>query len=256
MTSLTTDRVVLRDTVFVPGAVRVPRAPPAAKTLASPPALFQETPSPDEGYREGLRLGREEGLRSGREEGRRDGHAEGLRQGAEAAQEQARSALAAAILEATLPLEERARDLATVLAAMNEAVAQVRAGAEDETVTLCYEVLCRIVGEAVITPQGVRRQVERLLAASDARSPVTLRLHPADLRAIEEATQATPPASAAGQPVLWIADAQVVLGGCIVTTAGGGLDARLETVLETCKAGLLQARAKARVLQVAAGPCP
>lgn len=241
MTSLASDQpVVLHDTLFVPGAVRVPRSAPAPAAAASPPAML---PPAEDGYQEGLRLGREEGLRIGRDEGTRAGYAEGLREGSAAAQEASRAAIEAAMREATRPLEERTRSLDTLLSRMAEAAREAWAGAEEDIAALCYQVLCRALGEALITPQGLGAQVRVLLEGCELAGAVTLHLHPGDVRMLDESREAGLLQSAAGRPVSWIPDPRVVLGGCIVAGEGGGLDARLETILEQCKAGLLQARA-------------
>lgn len=246
MTRSTSDsHVVLRGTIFVAGAVRVPRSPslmlPRDRS-AAPPQGLPVTAAPDQARQDELETGREEGLRSGREEGRRAGYAEGLREGEAVAREQARAAVEAAVLEATRPLEERARGLAALLAGLAEAANSVRDGIEEDIAVLCYQVLCRVVGEAALTPQGVRRQVERLVAATESNGAITLRLHPSDVPLIEEAAQAGGLATGADCLLRLIADPRIVLGGCIVAVPGGGLDARLETVLEECKAGLLRAR--------------
>lgn len=231
--------VVLHDALFVPGAVRVPRSAAAPVVAAS---LRDTSPSPADGYHEGLRLGREEGLRIGHEEGTRAGYAEGLRQGGVAAQEASRIAIDAAVREATRPLEERTRSLDALLCGMTEAVRQAWAGAEDDIAALCYRVLCRTLGDAFLAPDALVAQVREALQGCDLSGAITLHLHPADARMLDASAEARLLKSGAGRPVCWIADPRVVLGGCIVAGEGGGLDARLETILQQCQAGLLEAR--------------
>lgn len=237
-------QVVLRDTPFVPSAVRLPRAAaqgvdatgPAVR--ADPTALLQAA-----AQAEGLRQGREEGLRSGREQGLREGHEEGLRRGLAAGEAQARSAIEAAVLAARGPLDDRARQVDAVLSAIGEIAKEAWMGVEDDVLALCYETLCRVLGDAVAAPEALRPQVARLLAASDFQGALTLHLHPSDAQLLDESRAAGQLPLASDLPVRWRADPRVVLGGCILAAAGGGIDARLETILEQCKAGLLQGRA-------------
>jgi flagellar assembly protein FliH len=237
--------VVLRDTLFVPGAVRLPRGPSTGATGDGDRHPVGSAPpeGPAAGYAQGLRAGREEGLRSGREEGQRAGYEDGLRRGSAAAQEETRAATQAAVQEALRPLAEKAQRLDALLCALGDAAQDAWAGAEEEVLALCYETLCRVLGEAAAAPEALRAQVARLLAGCGIDGGITLHLHPADARLLDEAASEGQLPGAGGRAVSWRADPGVALGGCIVAGAGGGIDARLETVLEQCKAGLLQARA-------------
>jgi len=194
-------------------------------------------------HAEGFQRGREEGLRSGREEGLRAGYEEGLRRGEDAAREASQAAVEGAIQAARAPLDERSRRMDALLGAMASAAQDAWAGAEEDVLALCYETLCRVVGEAACSPESVRPQVERLLAANDLQGRITLHLHPADVRLLDEALAEGRLPQAQDLQLRWRADPRVGLGGCVLAGAGGGIDARLETVLEQCKAGLLQARA-------------
>lgn len=236
--------VVLRNALFVPAAVRLPRAAargPSEQELrqADDPAKLLQAAA----HAEGFQCGRDEGLRSGREEGQRAGYEEGLRRGEEAAREASVAAAERAVQAARAPLEERARRMDALLAAMASAAQDAWAGADEDVLALCYETLCRVVGEAACSPESVRPQVQRLLAASDLQGEVTLHLHPADVRLLDEALADGQLPQSQNLHLRWRADPRVVLGGCMLAGAGGGIDARLETVLQQCKAGLLQARA-------------
>lgn len=247
MTSMPAEQpVVLRDTVFVPGAVRLPRLPQGdantvdhAIALVDDPLVRLEAAA----RADGLRLGHEEGLRSGRDEGQRAGYAEGLRLGSAAAADQVRLAVDAAVAAATAPLQERATRLDALLRGIGEAAQEAWSGADEDVLALCFETLCRVLGDAMSAPEALRPQVERLLADTDGKGAITLHLHPADARLLDEAARDGWLPSVAGQPVRWRADPRVVLAGCVVAGTGGGIDARLETILAQCKAGLLQARA-------------
>lgn len=235
--------VVLRHALFVPAAVRLPRAATSGPSVQEERRAADPSTQQAAAYAEGFQRGRDEGLRSGREEGLRAGYEEGLRRGQDAAREEARAAVEKAVQAARAPLEESARRMEALLSGMASAARDAWAGADDDVLALCYETLCRVVGEAACSPEFVLPQVERLLAESDLKGEVTLHLHPVDVRLLDEARAEGRLLQAQGLRLSWRADPRVVLGGCMLAGTGGGIDARLETVLEQCKAGLLQARA-------------
>jgi flagellar assembly protein FliH len=87
----------------------------------------------------------------------------------------------------------------------------------------------------------VRAQVRQAAAAAKNKERLVVRLHPADLSALRAAgaLQTILPAE---QAVSWVADNSIELGGCVVETDGGGLDARLETQIDRMRTTLLAAR--------------
>lgn len=227
--------VVMRDALFIAGAVRVSRPCPQPDPVA--PVTRED------GYGEGLRQGTEEGLRRGREEGRRAGYEEGLLQGHAAAQAQAGDALKEALAQARKPLEQQALRLDAVLAALGQVVDGVRTAAEEDLLVLCLDALCRVLGAGVAAPGAVQAQVRQVLAAWEGRGAINLYLHPDDVQVLEDAKAAGQLPSLDGRTIGWLADPRVALGGCLLQGQGGGLDARLETVLEQAKAALLASRA-------------
>lgn len=241
-----TDAIVLRDFALHPDAVRVGRRgrePAAAVDLAAP-AAAPPAPRHDELLAAALAEAREEGLRQGREEGLRAGLEEGRRKGEAEAQVAARAALDKAVAAATAPLKERERALAALAASLSGQQAAWRDQGEEEAVALAYELLCRLLGDALLTADGVRAQARQLQAALGSRE-LAVRVHPADaerLRAVEPALEG----------LRWVADPAVGVGGCIADGGAGSLDARLETVLEQCRQGLLEARAR-RLAQAGGG---
>ena len=232
--------VVLRNTLLQPEAVRIGRRharPPVAGAAAAPAAPVVPVPAVDHDalVEAAFAQAREGGLRLGREEGLRAGHEEGLKKGQAEGQAAGRAALEKSVAEATAPLRERERQLAALLASLGEQEAAWRAAAEDEAVALAYELACRVLGAALSTPEGVRAQAQQLLAAARPRA-AAFHVHPGDLGLLQhDDSPDTAPR--------WVADAAVRTGGCIVKGPSGALDARLETVLEQCLQGLLEARA-------------
>lgn len=222
--------IVLRQATIGGAAVAIGHA--RGKGAAAVPAPHETQPAPpapethdtyETGHAQGLRTGYEEGYARGRAE----------------AERAASDALAAAVAKATAPLHEQQRHLAGVAAALQaSAVAWLRE-AEDELFAACYATVCRVLGPALMTPDGVRAQAQALLVNFRAGDAVAVHLHPADARLIAQDDR---PSCA---PLAWVADPDIALGGCVVRGSAMALDARLETVLEEVRAGLLAARAQA-----------
>jgi len=77
------------------------------------------------------------------------------------------------------------------------------------------------------------------------RQPAAVHLHPDDLQTLQNEPGWTP-SQIGGNDVRWVASPQVALGGCIVESPEGGLDARIETQLDALRELLLQTRRAAR----------
>ena len=209
------------------GRARADVAPaPAAQGLAEAPAAEEE-----------LRQARELASRQAREEGLAAGRAEGLREGRAQAAEEVRQAVQRAQAQAGLQAQAQREQFQRLLQHARTAVADLLWAAQDEIVALCYETLCRMVGAHALQPATVRAQVGHLMAQHGAPG-VVLHLHPADAELLGGE-------SPAGVALPVVADADVALGGCVLRTPAGGLDARLDAMLEACKAALLEARAGA-----------
>ncbi|MEJ5989604.1 FliH/SctL family protein [Ramlibacter sp. PS3R-8] len=198
--------------------------------------------------RDAASAGFAEGVRQGRAEGLASGHEEGLRIGQEEAQRQAGEAATRAVTSATAALvEERARLLA-LARSWDGMWAQASSLVEDDLIALCYQAICRIVGEVAFHPESVRAALVQAMAAAGDAPRLLLRVHPADAALLDRAGVAGAP----GQSIAWRGDPEVALGGSILESGSGGLDARLETLLAGCKAALLMAR-EARAEQASAG---
>lgn len=234
--------VVLRDAPFTACAVRLPRAPAASAPSSSPQAEQVNLAPRAQALAAIEAAAHAEGARQGRDEGLRIGQEEGLRRGLAQGDEKARVAAEAAALTAQSQLEDRFVQLDRLLGAIATAAADAWTAAEEDMLVLCYQTVCRVVGEAATTLEGVRAQVLAALTDGDLRGAITLHLHPADARLLDEASDQRQLSNVDGEALRWRADQRVTLGGCIVAGSGDAIDARLETVLELFKTGLLQVR--------------
>lgn len=227
-----------------PGTVE-PMSPPAPNVPADP-------------YLEGFAKGREKGLQDvldeareqARREGRQQGFDEGIALGREAAVEEARQQAEAA----RQALDARTRQLDAWLAAfpaqLQRELAARLAASEDDMIALSHALVCRLLGEHALQADRVAALVRQAVAqccdigaGGSADGLLAVRVHAADLEAVEsDADLSQWLARQGARGVRWVADARVSLGGCIVESTQGSLDARLETQLASLRLALLAVR--------------
>lgn len=264
---------VLRDAAMAPAARLVGRAAavaraadlprdPVASALsrfesaaATPDAAVQVDEDAlrrglDEARRAGIAEGREQVMREQAHAGFEEGLRQGLAEGRAAGEIEAQQRLAGAQEQAA----ERLQRLEHLHAAWSEQLhTAFRArlqGAEDDMVALCHGVICRLLGDQLVTPAGtaqcVRAALETWLQAGEKQSRgegVVVQVHPADLDVMRNDEMLARWLVQQGlRGMSWEASDGVRLGGCIVRSGEGDLDARLETQLESLRAHLLRGR--------------
>lgn len=179
----------------------------------------------------------DEGFQAGSAQGREEGYREGLRRGEAETASGRDAAVRSAVEDATSALRQQAMQLATLVQGIDAAMAEVLCVAEDEFAALCFDAICRVIGPLAARPGFLAEHLGHLLAlASRMDDLVALRLHPADVERVQREAIAMPPS------VRLVADATVQLGGCIASGTRGALDLRLETMLESLRAAVLQGR--------------
>ena len=137
-------------------------------------------------------------------------------------------------------------DLSQAMAIVQRAAAASKAthdallrGAEREAVELVVEVARQVIGDAIRRDLGlVGTTVRRALDRAGALNVVRIRLHPDD----EGQVRATL-TEVHGQvlPFELLADGVVTVGGCIIDTDAGRIDARLDVQLDQISKLLLDA---------------
>jgi flagellar assembly protein FliH len=210
----------------------------------------------DAAYLQGLQAGREAGFEAGLKEGRAAGHSAGMEQGLiegreAGAQEslrlsaEAREAIAQRIDRLDQWLLELPRQL-------QRSLAQQLEEAEDDMVSLCHGVVCRILGEHAMAPAQIAAAVRRAIVECCGESGrqragqrlVAVHVNPDDLALLEGDAEFAGWCERQGIAGMALrADALIELGGCIVHGSQGSLDARLETQLRALHAALRQERA-------------
>jgi len=242
-----------------PSRGRTAGAAPAEDGLApTPPAepgagteLYQARAEAASAYQRGWEAGRAELQReaaaaqaeaarqaevAGFERGLREGREQGLPEGRAAGREQVERD----VFEAREGMADRLARLDRLLAALPAELSRRLATAEDEMVALSHEVVCRILGDQLVTREGVASLVAQAVRqAGDGglldgaeRAALAIHVHPADLGALR-GDGSLSAWLARGRPgqVRWVADERVAMGGCLARSGDGTLDARIETQL-------------------------
>ncbi len=225
-----------------------PGGPSDASEMAAPrvdPAELEQLRR--DAYRQGMEQGRREGFAEGREEGLQKGQAEGRQLGQDAVLRQTQ----AARHDLGTLIDRLDQLLATLPGQFRESLAARLAACEDDMVALSHAAICRLLGERALDRDAIVYAVRQAIvecSGANSHSAVSrllaIHVHPRDL----EMLRSDPTLAAwldrhgSGSMIPWQADDSVGLGGCIVHTAQGSLDARLETQLAALQMILLSGR--------------
>jgi flagellar assembly protein FliH len=233
--------------------VRPEGAPVPAGPVVSPPVPAMAVPpqpeAPAVDLQTELQLAFERGSERGREEGRSEafdaactealdqaraqGFNEGREAGLKAAHEEARAAV-----QPVLAVLER------LLAELPQKFDMRLAAYEDDMVALCFEAVARMLGREGASQDGIRAMLKTTLAAFGPRQLVDIRVHPGDVQCLagDAAVAAWLRERESGQGIQILADPSVELGGVVLRSPAGRLDARLEHQVDALRAALLSAR--------------
>lgn len=215
---------------------------------ALPVPLQPDVPAVDwqaelqQAFERGREQGREEGRSAAIDAARADALAqartqgldEGREAGLHAAHEEARAAVQPVLAVLERLLMELPQKFDTRLAVY-----------EDDMVALCFEAVARILGRDGATQDGIRAMLKTTLAAFGPRQLVELRVHPGDLQCLagDAAVATWLRERESAQGIQIVADPGVELGGVVLRSPSGRLDARLEHQVDALRAALLSARA-------------
>jgi len=203
-------------------AARIPDSPARA-----PEDIAHEMVSRIEADRaEALSRDRERAL----EEARREGHEQGAAAGYVEGMQQAREEID------TLTRTQR-ESFEALVASIGEARRCALESAAGDAVALAFAAACRILGEAFVSAEGVRAAIDHALGQAAAEDEVIVRVARADLDRLYESE----PAGIDRGGLKLVADPSISMGGCVIETSAGSLDARLETQVSALRAALLDA---------------
>jgi flagellar assembly protein FliH len=152
------------------------------------------------------------------------GYAEGLARGQQQAGQQ---------------WQEQAGKLAALFGQIEAGRNTLLAQAEEAMVELAFTALCRIIGDAAGQKTLVQAMVQQLLSETRGHEALVLTLHPQDLELVKSAL---PELGIDPRQTRLAADPAMKIGGVLLETSAGTLDARLDTQLTRLREALLQAR--------------
>lgn len=138
--------------------------------------------------------------------------------------------------KAAAEAKEELAALAALVANLTQARHTLLAEQEDMLVDIAYTAACRIIGEHGITRAGITAMVNRLVQAAGGADQIRVRMHPQDIAVLQAH------ADKLDARLLLQGDTAVECGGCIVDTARGTLDARLDTQLARLREVLREVR--------------
>jgi flagellar assembly protein FliH len=130
--------------------------------------------------------------------------------------------------------EKKMQDQAAALSAIIDSLAGLRRELvnqyETELLDLVLAVCKKIIYcEVSLDSRVIRETVRHILADAPAGQPITLRLHPKDLEAVEQLISGTDVSATDMNRVMLVPDTSVSRGGCRMETPHGDMDAVIET---------------------------
>jgi flagellar assembly protein FliH len=102
-------------------------------------------------------------------------------------------------------------------------------GVEDAIVEIAFSAVCKFIGEAAGTEEGIRNMARQAMQSVVGREGVVIRISPRDYEMLRSSGADRPFIEGANVEIA--ADNRVAAGGCLIETLGGTLDARLEIQL-------------------------
>lgn len=243
-----------------PSPATMSGTPLASVRLASPPAApATQSKTDQDKLDEAKRNGQEQGYETGYQAGVRDAQQETRQLSERRVQDLTEQRVREALAEAQLQTQEQAERAQALLRSqygrLNTLCQQIPVelnrylhDGEDDMLALVNEVVCRILGDKAATVSGLRLQLQHHLKSWHGRALLNLHLHSDDmalLQADEETSNLLRGAGFCGESASlhWVADPDIVLGGCKLRSSEGALDARLEVQLQALKTTLLDTRA-------------
>jgi flagellar assembly protein FliH len=182
----------------------------------------------ERGYKEGHEQGRAEGYRVGREEGAVVGKEQGLQEGREQGLEEAKREY----------LEQKVQEIAAFRESVNgflqEAEAEIGRWKVESEKSLCglaLEIARRALAQELKTnPEAVLTIAREALEEVAQDSAVRIRVNPEAFTALDDEKELLVQEFPKVESVEVLKDA-TIQGGCVIETAGGAIDARVEDFL-------------------------
>lgn len=250
-------RLVGRPSAQTPTIVHEPQVAPPVMPTNSPRSAPDETAltearelAREQGYREGWEQGRQAGYEAGAQEGAVAAKQEVLAQASDVIAEAAKAAGEQALQQTSHALKQEAFErwsqqqarLDALLAALPAQIALRLEAAQDDMLALCMEALLHILGEQAVQAPVIRSTVRHALDQLRARPLIRIELHPDDLAALRHLPGWDAWCEQQAPGAMWVGNAELAGGGCVVVSPEGSLDARLDGQLQAFRTILLNSR--------------
>jgi flagellar assembly protein FliH len=212
-----------------------------AQTAPTDMAMQNKAPaiSPEPTLDELRTLAYREGYAKGMQEGHAAGKQVGFDVGLEAGRE---SGMRTGQSDLQTISEQKSERFDQLIKAISDEIIHRLYMVEEEMVSLVYGTICRVVGQVAASEDGVRQIILQAISELRNRPMASIRLCPDDFAWMQEDKHFSTILSQLdrGAGVQILADDRVKLGGCIIDSPEGSLDARLEIQLQKISATLLQ----------------
>ncbi len=175
-------------------------------------------------------LAREQQIEEEKQKAVERGYTEGYNAGAAAAEE---------------AYSQRLAQLQALISGAIDALTRDIAGVEDAALEIVFTAVAKILGKALVEGDGVTAIVREVINHAKNRENLVIRVSPADFAVLEQNRGRLLVGIEDGKVEL-VADDRVQLGGCLLETAGGNLDGRLEVQVQQLRDTLSTARAAAK----------
>lgn len=163
-----------------------------------------------------------------REEAQSQGYADGLAKGRALADQE---------------LDTLRTEFHAVMDAAQGELAKLIENEEEDLVEIAYASVCRIIGRVALDKEAVAELVRTASRHVLQNQEMTVHLSEHDYRQLRGSVDSLLPGHAGARYQI-VADNRIKMGGCILETGTGSLDARLEVQLQRLKEAFLATRAK------------
>ncbi len=211
---------------YVPGKTRREDPTEEHKLLAGLKVMAEKLKKENDALKNLVRSEAEKAAKKGFEKGLRDGFEQGYQKG----KQEASKEVAAVRADTVKVLEKFEIDKKVFF---HEA--------EGKVIELALLATEAIIGKTTnASDEAVLNVVKKGIAEIASSDTVTLRINPLNLEAVESGKNFWHSVSSNLKDVKIVADTRVDKGGCIVESAGGAVDARLETQLKSLRTSFLK----------------
>lgn len=195
-------------------------------------------------YEQGCAHGRQGVLEQERARQRQAGYAEGMQAGLEQGRQSGEQTVRQAAAE-------RLRQIEHVLQALPAQLDALLAAAEDDMLALSMEALHRFLGEHATQTNVIQAMLSVAIRDYRTRRKITVHLHPQDYQLVKDDQDFCTWLShqEASAQLTLAANQEVRLGGVMLNSSEGTLDARLESQLQLLHGALLRQRTRAALKQ-------